>query len=83
MKTINFPMSSAKWQLFCSVQNAVNYTAVHWRHNGRDNVSNHQPHDRLLNRLFRRRSKKTSQLQRHWSFCGEFTEDRWIPLTNG
>ena len=26
-----------------------------WRHNGRDSVSNHQPHDCLLNRLFRRR----------------------------
>ena len=33
-----------------------------WRHNGRDGVSNHQPHDCLLNRLFRRRSKKTSKL---------------------
>ena len=35
---------------------------LHWRHNGRDSVSNHQPHNCLLNRLFRRRSKKTSQL---------------------
>ena len=26
-------------------------------------VSNHQPHDCLLNRLFRRRSKKTSKLR--------------------
>ena len=33
-----------------------------WRHNERDGVSNHQPHDCLLNRLFRRRSKKTSNL---------------------
>ena len=33
-----------------------------WRINGRDSVSNHQPHDCLLNRLFRRRSKKTSKL---------------------
>ena len=31
-------------------------------HNGRDGVSNHQPHDCLLNRLFRRRSKKTLTL---------------------
>ena len=36
---------------------------LHWRHNERDNVSNHQPHDCLLNRLFRRRSKKTSKLR--------------------
>ena len=30
-------------------------------HNGRDGVSNHQPHDCLLNPLFRRRSNKTSK----------------------
>ena len=30
--------------------------------NGRDNVSNHQPHKCLLNRLLRLRSKKTSKL---------------------
>ena len=35
---------------------------LQWRHNGRDSVSNHQPHDCLLNRLSRRRSKKTSKL---------------------
>ena len=32
------------------------------RHNERDAVSNHQPHDCLLNHLFRRSSKKTSKL---------------------
>ena len=36
---------------------------LQWRHNGRDSVSNHQPHDCLINRLFRRRSKKTSKLR--------------------
>ena len=35
----------------------------HWRHNDHDGVSNHQPHGCLLNRLFRRRSKKTSKLR--------------------
>ena len=45
------------------------YTANHnlcslkWRHNGHDSVSNHQPHDCLLNRLFSRRSKKISKLR--------------------
>ena len=34
-----------------------------WRHNGRDSISNHQPHDCLLSRSFRRRSKKTSKLR--------------------
>ena len=33
------------------------------RHNGHDRVSNHQPHYCLLNRLFRRRSKKASKLR--------------------
>ena len=41
---------------------AIMLPILQWRHNGRDRVSNHQPHDRLLNRLFRRRSKKTSKL---------------------
>ena len=38
-------------------------TSLRWRHNGCDSVSNHQSHDCLLNRLFRRRSKKTSKLR--------------------
>ena len=37
--------------------------SLQWRLIGRDSVSNHQPHDCLLNRLFRRRSKKTSKLR--------------------
>ena len=36
---------------------------LQWCHNERDGVSNHQPHDCLLNRLFRRRSKKTTKLR--------------------
>ena len=36
---------------------------LQWRHNERNVVSNRQPHDCLLNRLFRRRSKKTSKLR--------------------
>ena len=41
----------------------VTVMSLLWRHSGRDGVSNHQPHDCLLNRLFRRRSKKTSKLR--------------------
>ena len=37
--------------------------SLQWRHNGRHSVSNHQPHDCFLNRLFKRRSKKTSKLR--------------------
>ena len=36
---------------------------LQWRHNGHDTVSNHQPHDYLLSRLFRCGSKKTSKLR--------------------
>ena len=36
--------------------------ALRWRHNEHDGISNHQPDDCLLNRLFRRRSKETSKL---------------------
>ena len=36
--------------------------SLHWRHNERDGVSNHQHLDCLLNRLFRWISKKISKL---------------------
>ena len=38
-------------------------STLRWRRNGCDSVSHHQPHDCLLNRLFGRRSKKTSKLR--------------------
>ena len=41
-------------------------SSLQWRYNGRDDVSNHQRFDCLLNRLFRCRSKKTSRLV--WDF---------------
>ena len=44
-------------------QEAQHISALRWRHNGHDCVSNHQPHHCLLNRLFGRRSKKTSKLR--------------------
>ena len=37
----------------------VHNIPLQWRHNGRDSVSNHQPHPGL----FKRRSKKTSKLR--------------------
>ena len=40
-----------------------NLFALRWRHNDHAGVSNHQPHGCLLNRLFRRNSKKTSKLR--------------------
>ena len=37
--------------------------SLQWRDNELNGVSYHQPHDCLLKRLFRRRSKKTSKLR--------------------
>ena len=42
---------------------SIHWIALHWRHNGRYGVSNKQPHDCILNRLSRHRSKKTSKLR--------------------
>ena len=44
--------------------------SLRWCHSERDSVSNCQPYDCLLNRLFRRNSKK-------------FTTDPWITHTKG
>ena len=49
--------------IFYKTDHAKYSATLRWRHNGRDGVSNHQPHQCLLNRLFRRRSKKTSKLR--------------------
>ena len=43
--------------------NVVLASALRWRHNGRDGVSNHQPHDCLLNTLFEGRSQKASKFR--------------------
>ena len=55
-------MSRIKWISPSRVFLYSSCYSLRWRHNGRDSVSNHHPHDCLLNRLFRRRSKKTSNL---------------------
>ena len=57
--------------------------SLQWRHNERDSVSNHQPHDCLLNCLFKAQIKENIKALRHWPLCREFTGDRWIPCTNG
>ena len=61
MGLLCFAQQSKQWR-------SLHYTTIlvislQWRHNGRDSVSNHQPHDCLLFRLFKRRSKKTSKLR--------------------
>ena len=54
--------------LFLSVTGSFPVSSLKWRHNEHDGVSNHQPHNCLLNCLFRRRSRKTSKL-RVTGFC--------------
>ena len=60
-------------QTFCSLQ---------WRHNERDGISNHRRLDCVFNRMFRRRSKKTSKLrvtglcERNSPVTGEFTAQK-------
>ena len=48
---------------FPALQVYVIGTTLHWRHNEHYGVSNHQPFECLHNRLFRRRTKKTSNLR--------------------
>ena len=56
-----WPTSNKKfWILAAMGKSSI---TLQWRHNGRDSISNHQPHDCLLNRVFRRRLKKTSKLR--------------------
>ena len=45
------------------MNNYMPHNTLQWRRNGRDGVSNHQPYQCLLNHLFGRRSKKTSNLR--------------------
>ena len=51
------------WLITTTKQSTSNPCALRWRHNDHAGVSNHQPHGCLLNRLFRRNSKKTSKLR--------------------
>ena len=53
---------TTRWRAFVSRYRSIIIPLL-WRHNGPGSVSNHQPHDCLLNRLFRRRSNKTSKLR--------------------
>ena len=57
MRSLDTTLSMSLILRYCDI-----ISALRWRHNDRDGVSNHQPRDCLLNRLFRRRSKETSKL---------------------
>ena len=65
--TVGFPHKGTETRKMFPFDDTImvctNANALQWRHNGRCVVPNHQPHDCLLNCLFRIRSKKTSKLR--------------------
>ena len=57
-------LCTSKRMANCKKKNTyTNDTTLQWRHNERDSVSNHQPHDCLLNRLFKAKIKEISKLR--------------------
>ena len=71
-KPYKYHTDSCRFLLWCyrqtSVGSCVSFMqcplgSLRWRHNDHAGVSNHQPPGCLLNRLFRRKSKKTSKLR--------------------
>ena len=79
-------VSTVSWCLLCTkplnepALKIYHQKALQWCHNECNGISNHQRPDSLLNRLFRRRSKKTSKLC-ITGLClwGESTLDWWYP----
>ena len=51
------------------------------RHNGRDSITNHQPHI-VYSAVYSGVNQRKHPGPRHWPLRGEFTGDRWIPHTN-
>ena len=64
-------------------QEIKHLSPIQWGHNGRNSVSNHQPHDCLLNRLFRRRSKKRSKPRVTGLFVGNSPVTGEFPAKKG
>ena len=60
-----FPQKAPKCGAITHLPYCIIISSHPWQccHNGSDAVSKYQPHDCLLNRLFKRRSKKTSKLR--------------------
>ena len=64
LQNVKYVCFHCAFKLFHNVYSGGVYPwSLHWRQNGLDGVSTHQPHDYLLNRLFKHRSKKTSKLR--------------------
>ena len=59
----NSVVNTTLWKATEFGETIITLISLQWRHNGCDGISNDQPHDCLLNRWFRRRSKKTLKLR--------------------
>ena len=81
-RTSHYPNQFWRSRVPFSVTRSSWGSTLHWRHNGHDFVSNHQPHDCLLNRLFRR-SQRKHQSSASLAFVRGIHRDRWIPRTKG
>ena len=58
-----YEYTSRTFILFLTRNDEPPNDSLQWHHNGCHSVPNHQPHHCLLNRLFGRRSKKTSKIR--------------------
>ena len=82
----NTHLFMAEWFVYawlCEKVNSIQTFSWQWRHNKHNGISNRQPHDCLLNSLFKAQIKENIKAPRHWPLCEEFTDDRWIPRTKG
>ena len=64
----HFVLVKGNMQMYLITTTSGHYDVIftytlQWCHNGRDGISNHQPHVCLLNSLFRRRSNKASKFR--------------------
>ena len=68
-------MCTPPWsQVFATHLSGIRKSLL-WRHNGHHGVSNHQPHECLLNRSFKRRSKKTWNSPETGEFPAQMASD--------
>ena len=60
---INIKQCTSRPRVYPIQHSLCTLLVLQWHHNENDDVSNHQPHDCLLNCLFSRRSKKPPKLR--------------------
>ena len=86
-KIINANLATLRlcaYQVSSYIETALRiWRALQWRQNERDGVLNHRLLACLPNRFFQAQIKENIKAPRHRPLWGEFTGDRWIPLTNG